>query len=127
MTATQSGANARLSHAIPRLIGAQGGVYACMSGLRMAIPLLALKLGHGTAIAGMLVALFGVAQLLATVPASWMADRFGLKFPVLCGAMAAFIGAMVVAARPELPWLGVAAFFEGAVVAIVSVAVQREA
>jgi MFS family permease len=117
----------RLSNEIGRLVGAQGGVHACMSGLRMAIPLLALHLDHGAAVAGVLVALFGVAQLIATVPASRLADRYGLRRPVYCGAIAAFLGAMVAAMWPALPGLGIAALLEGGAVAIVVVAVQRHA
>ena len=67
MTAPES--SRQLSGEIVRLVGGQGGVHACMSGLRMAVPLLALHLGHGAAAAGLLVALFGVAQLAASLPA----------------------------------------------------------
>lgn len=117
----------RLSREIGRLVGAQGGVHACMSGLRMAVPLLALHLDHGAAVAGVLVALFGVAQLIATIPASRLADRYGLRRPVYFGAIAAFFGAMVAAMWPALPGLGIAGLFEGTAVAMVVVAVQRHA
>ena len=117
----------RLSREIGRLVGAQGGVHACMSGLRMAFPLLALHLDHGAAVAGVLVALFGVAQLIATMPASRLADRYGLRRPVYFGVIAAFLGAMVAAVWPTLPGMGIAALLEGSAVAIVVVAVQRHA
>src|SRR5690349_21820612 len=35
-----------LGRAVARLVGGQAGVHACMSGLRMAMPLLALRQGH---------------------------------------------------------------------------------
>ena len=83
-----------LGRAVARLVGGQAGVHACMSGLRMAMPLLALRQGHGAAAAGLLVALFGVAQVLASIPAGRLADRHGLRRPMTIGIVAAFSGAL---------------------------------
>ena len=110
-----------------RLVGGQGGVHACMSGLRMAVPLLALQLGHGAAAAGLLVALFGVAQLLTSIPAGRLADRHGLKRPMYFGVVAAFLGAAVAAAFPVFPGLCAAALLEGSAIALVVIALQRHA
>jgi MFS family permease len=116
-----------LSREIARLVVGQGGVHACMSGVRMAVPLLALHLGHGAAVAGALVALFGVAQLVLSMPAGRIADRHGLRRPVIGGALAALLGTVVAAAWPTLPGLCLAALLEGGAIAVVVVAVQRQA
>jgi MFS family permease len=108
-------------------VAGQGGVHACMSGVRMAVPLLALNLGHGAVVAGALVALFGVAQLMLSMPAGRFADRYGLRRPVYGGALSALLGAGIAAAWPALPGLALAALLEGAAVAVVVVAVQRQA
>ena len=124
---SEPGQNYRLSHEIVRLVGGQGGVHACMAGVRMSVPLAALHLGFGAAVAGALVALFGLAQMIASMPAGRMADRHGLKRPAYGGALAAFLGAVVAAAWPSLPGLGIAALLEGGAIAVVVVAMQRHA
>lgn len=117
----------QLSREIVRLVGAQGGVHVCMSGVRLAVPLLALHEGHGAAAAGLLVALFGVAQLAASMTAGRLADRHGLRRPVAYGMVAACMGAAVAAAWPSYPGLCLAALLEGAAIAVTVVAVQRHA
>ena len=98
-----------------------------MSGVRMAVPLLALQLGHGAAAAGLLVALFGVAQMATSLPAGRLADRHGVRRPMACSLAAAFVGAMIAAAWPTYPGLCIAALLEGGAIAVAVVALQRHA
>lgn len=116
-----------LAREIVRLVGGQGGVHACMSGLRMAVPLMALQLGHGAAAVGLLLALFGAAQLAISIPAGRMADRHGLKRPMHISMVAAFAGAAVAAAWPTYPGLCATALLEGGAVALAVIALQRHA
>lgn len=117
----------RLRREMALLVGAQGGVHACMSGVRLAVPLLTLEQGHGPAVAGALVAVFGLAQMLLSMPAGRMAERHGVKLPVIWGAVLAVFGALIAAAWPAVPGLVLAAVCEGAAIAVVVVAVQRQA
>ena len=53
----------RLRVGLARLIAAQVSLHACMTGFRMAAPLMALREGHSAAAVGMLLALFALAQV----------------------------------------------------------------
>lgn len=125
MAGTESGRT--LGAGIFRVVGTQFGVHTCMSGLRMGVPLLALHLGLGAAAAGFALALFGVGQILLSLPAGHIADRYGVKRPVYAGMATAVTGAALAAAWPTYPVLCLTAFLEGAAIAVVVVAVQRQA
>jgi MFS family permease len=99
----------RLSREIVWVVGGQGGIHACMSGLRMAVPLQALTLGHGAVAVGVLVALFGIGQIAVSLAAGRLTDRYGLKPPVYGALVTGFVGALVAAAWPVYPALCVAA------------------
>ncbi|MDP2094935.1 MAG: MFS transporter, partial [Hydrogenophaga sp.] len=68
---------------LSRLIAAQISLHACMTGFRMAAPLMALREGHSPVAVGMLLALFALAQVFLALPAGRYADRRGLKKPVV--------------------------------------------
>ena len=51
-----------------RLILAQISVHACMTGMRMATPLLALREGYSPAAVGFLLALFALTQVFLSLP-----------------------------------------------------------
>ena len=72
-------------------------------------------------------AVFGAAQMLVSMPAGRLAERHGIQRPVIGGAVVALAGALVAAAWPDVPGLVVAAVLEGAAIAVVVVAVQRQA
>ncbi len=116
-----------LGERIFRVVGAQFGVHACMAGLRMGVPLLVLELGLGAAAAGFALALFGLGQILLSLPAGHIADRFGVKRPVYAGMAIAIIGAAIAAVWPIYPVLCLTALLEGAAIAVVVVAIQRQA
>jgi MFS family permease len=116
-----------LGERIFRVVGAQFGVHACMSGLRMGVPLMVLDLGQGAAAAGFALALFGLGQILLSLPAGHVADRYGVKRPVYVGMAIAIIGAAIAAVWPIYPVLCLTAFLEGAAIAVVVVAIQRQA
>jgi MFS family permease len=116
-----------LTREIVRLVCGQGGIHACMSGLRMAIPLLALSLGHGAAAVGVLVALFGVGQVAISLPAGRFTDRHGMKAPVRGALVAGLAGALLAAVWPVYPVLCLVALLEGAAIAVAVIALQRHA
>ena len=125
MTGTEH--HRRLGARIFQVVGAQFGVHACMSGLRMGVPLMVLHQGLGAAAAGFALALFGVGQILLSLPAGFIADRYGVKRPVYGGMATAVTGAAIAAAWPIYPVLCLTAFLAGAAIAVVVVAVQRQA
>ena len=51
-----------------RLILAQISIHACMTGMRMATPLLALREGYSPAAVGVLLALFALTQVFLALP-----------------------------------------------------------
>lgn len=124
---TDTAADRELRLGIVRVVGSQSGVHACMSGLRMGVPLLALHQGHGAAAAGLVLAVFGLGQILLSLPAGQIADRYGVRGPVFAGMALAVLGALLSAAWPLYPVLCVTAFLEGAGIAVVVVALQRQA
>ncbi|MEK9803873.1 MAG: MFS transporter, partial [Curvibacter sp.] len=67
---------------LPRLIGGHICLHACMAGLRMAAPLLALTQGYSALAVGLLMALFALTQVFLALPAGRYADRHGLRRPI---------------------------------------------
>lgn len=64
------------------LIVSQIALHACMSGLRVAGPLLALRSGQPAWVVGVLLGLFAAAPVLSSLYAGRLADRHGYHFPV---------------------------------------------
>lgn len=93
----------------------------------MAIPLLALSLGHGAAAVGVLVALFGIGQVAVSLPAGRLTDRYGMKAPVSGALVGGVLGALLAAAWPVYPVLCLVALVEGAAIAVAVIALQRHA
>ncbi|MEO7939919.1 MAG: MFS transporter [Burkholderiaceae bacterium] len=108
-----------------RLIGGQVCVHACMSGTRMAAPLLALRDGHSAMNVGVLLALFALAPVFLALPAGRFADRQGFKAPVGMGIVAAAIGAGLAVLFPVFPVLCFSALATGGATGAVSIALQR--
>ena len=67
--------NPTLRSDLARLIAAQICLHACMTGFRMAAPLMALRQGYSPAAVGMLLALFALAQVFLALPSGRYADR----------------------------------------------------
>jgi MFS family permease len=110
---------------LARLIAAQVFLHACMAGMRMATPLLALREGHSEAAVGVLLALFALTQVFLALPAGRYADRHGLKRPVGWAVVAATTGAGLAVAFPVFPVLCLAALLTGGATGAASIALQR--
>ena len=114
-----------LTPGLARLIASQVFLHACMAGMRMAAPLLALREGHSAAAVGVLLALFAITQVVLALPAGRFSDRHGLKRPVGLAVVAATAGAGLAAAFPVFPVLCVSALLTGGAAGAASIALQR--
>jgi MFS family permease len=114
-----------LNPALARLIAGHVCLHACMAGIRMAAPLLALQQGHSEAAVGVLLALFALTQVFLALPAGRFADRYGLKRPVGLGVIAATLGAGLAVAFPVFPVLCLSALLTGGATGAASIALQR--
>lgn len=114
-----------MNAALLRLILAQICIHACMTGMRMATPLLALNEGYSAAAVGMLLALFALTQVFLSLPAGRYADRHGLKKPLLLSVCSAALGAGLAAAFPIFPVLCLGALLTGGASGTALIALQR--
>jgi MFS family permease len=114
-----------VNRALARLIAGQICVHACMAGMRMASPLLALREGYSPAAVGVLLALFALTQVFLALPAGRFADRHGLKRPVGYAVAAAAAGAALALAFPIFPVLCLAALLTGGATGAATIALQR--
>jgi len=114
-----------LRSGLARLIAAQVSLHACMTGFRMAAPLMALREGHSPAAVGMLLALFALAQVFLALPAGRYADRRGLRKPVMLAVGVAMAGAALAVAFPVFGVLCVTALTCGAATGLAMIALQR--
>lgn len=114
-----------LNPALARLIAGHIFLHACMAGMRMATPLLALREGHSEAAVGVLLALFALTQVFLALPAGRYADRRGLKRPVGLSVLAATVGAGLAVAFPVFPVLCLSALLTGGAAGAASIALQR--
>lgn len=110
---------------LARLMLAQLFLNACVTGARMAAPLQALRLGHGEAEVGLLIALFALAQLFLALPTGRYCDRHGLKRPMVASVVAAAAGAVIAAAWPVFPALCASAVLTGGAGGVAIIAIQR--
>lgn len=74
-------------------------------GAKVAIALYALELGAGAAAVGVLAALFAAFPLLLAVQAGRISDRFGVRVPIVCGALTMAAGLAVAFTVSEIHWL----------------------
>lgn len=111
--------------ALLRLILAQISIHACMTGMRMATPLLALREGYSPAAVGVLLALFALTQVFLSLPAGRYADRHGLKRPLAISVVVASTGAAVAVVFPVYPALCLAALCSGGASGAAIIALQR--
>jgi MFS family permease len=100
-------------------------IHACMSGIRMAAPLLALRQGHSEAAVGFLVALFALTQVFLALPAGRFADRVGVRRPITLSIAVAVAGAALALAWPVFPVLCLSALLTGGATGTASIAMQR--
>ncbi|WP_326540626.1 MFS transporter [Pseudorhodoferax sp.] len=110
---------------LPALVLAMVLLQACMAGVRMAAPLLALQQGHSPARVGLLLALLSVAQLLLALPAGRWCDRHGLHRPMATAIVASALAAGAAALWPAFATLCLACLLTGASCGLASIALQR--
>lgn len=111
--------------ALARLIGGQICLHACMSGMRMAAPLLALREGYSALAVGVLLAMFALTQVFLALPAGRYADRHGIRRPVGFSVIAATLGTALAVAFPIFPVLCLSALLTGGATGSASIALQR--
>lgn len=114
-----------MSPQLARLIAAQICLHACMAGMRMAAPLLALREGYSPAAVGVLLALFALTPVFLSLPAGRYTDRHGLRRPVVLAVMAASVGAGLAVAFPVFPVLCFSALATGGATGVAVIALQR--
>ena len=111
--------------ALARLIAGHVCLHACMAGMRMAAPLMALREGYSAIAVGFLLALFALTQVFLALPAGRYADRHGLKRPVGLCVTVAFAGAGLAFALPAFPVLCLSALMTGGATGVASISLQR--
>lgn len=110
-----------------RLIAGQIAIHACMTGLRMGMPLYALHHGHSAAEAGVLIALFALSNVVMALPWGRLVDRHGLHLPWRLAVAMAVAGAFLAAAWQQAWTFAVAALLVGGAMGLAQVTVQRRA
>ncbi|MEJ7929647.1 MFS transporter [Ramlibacter sp. AN1015] len=110
---------------LARLIAGQIFLHACMAGMRMAAPLMALREGYSEAAVGVLLALFALTQVFLALPAGRYADRQGVRRPLALSVAVATAGAGAAAAFPIFPVLCLSALMVGGATGVASIALQR--
>ena len=110
---------------LARLILGQVFLHACMAGMRMASPLLALREGYSAAAVGVLLSLFALANVFLALPAGRYVARHGLRRPVGLAVVVASAGAALAAIWPVFPMLCLSAIMTGAATGAVVIALQR--
>ena len=114
-----------LTRELARLITGHVFLHACMAGMRMAAPLLALREGYSEAAVGVLLSLYALTQVFLALPAGRFADRHGLKLPVAWSVGAATVGAAMAVAWPVFPVLCASALLTGGATGAAVIALQR--
>lgn len=114
-----------MTRELARLILAQICLHACMAGMRMAAPLLALREGYSPAAVGVLLALFALTQVFLALPAGRFADRHGLRRPVSYSVLAAVAGAGAAVIFPVFPVLCLSALLTGGATGAATISLQR--
>ena len=110
---------------LPLLIGAHIFLHSSMVAMRMATPLLALRMGHSAWHVGLLLSLFSVSQVFLSLPAGRYADRHGLQRPMRLAVLWALVGAALSLLFPVFEVMCASALCMGAASGIASVALQR--
>jgi len=114
-----------LKRELAKLIAGQVCLHACMAGMRMAAPLMALRTGQTEAAVGFLLAMFALTQVFLALPAGRYADLHGLKRPVLCSVLMGACGAGAAALWPIFPVLCFSGLMTGGATGIAIIALQR--
>ena len=111
--------------ALTRLIAGHISLHACMAGMRMAAPLLALREGHSALAVGVLLSLFALTQVFLALPAGRYVDRHGYLRPLGFCVLAASSGAGLAALWPVFPVLCLSALMTGGATGVAVISLQR--
>ncbi|WP_299511009.1 MFS transporter [uncultured Limnohabitans sp.] len=114
-----------MSPDLARLIAGQMFLHACMAGMRMAIPLLALQQGFSAVAVGALLALFALAPMFLALPAGRYSDRRGLQKLMRISVVLAASGVVLSAVWPVFPVMCVSALAAGGATGMAVIALQR--
>ncbi len=96
----------------------------CYKGARVANTLYALELGAGPLDTGLLLATYGLFPLLLAVFTGRIADRYGVRVPVVAGSIVTMLGSLLPWFWPQLPVLFVSAAVSGAGFILTQVSMQ---
>ncbi len=96
----------------------------CYKGARVANTLYALDLGAGPLDTGLLLATYGVFPLLLAVFIGKIADRYGVRIPVVVGTLITVLGTLLPWFWPQLPVLFASAAVSGAGFILTQVSMQ---
>jgi predicted MFS family arabinose efflux permease len=114
-----------LKRELAKLIASQVCLHACMTGMRMAAPLMALRSGQSEAAVGVLLAMFALTQVFLALPSGRYADVHGLKRPVMWSVVMGVVGAAAAAAWPIFPVLCFSGLMTGGASGVAIIALQR--
>lgn len=125
-------AGAGLGRILVALIVGQICLHACMTGVRMAAPLQALREGHAAWVVGLLMGLFAAAPIVLALQAGRLADRRGYHHPMRIAVALTVLGGAVALAVTWMPqWtfaaMCLAAMLVGAGANVGLIAIQRTA
>jgi len=95
--------SASFSPALLALIAGQICLHSCMTGVRVAAPLLVLRQGYSAGWVGVLLGLFAAAPVLMSLHAGRMADRHGYHRPMRLGVALTTAGGLLAVAAASLP------------------------
>lgn len=96
----------------------------CYKGARVATTLHALELGAGPLDTGLLLATYGFFPMLLAVFVGKIADRYGVRLPVIVGCAVTGLGALLPWLWPQLPVLFLSAAVAGAGFILTQVSMQ---
>ena len=121
-----------LGRILVALIVGQICLHACMTGVRMAAPLQALREGQAAWVVGLLMGLFAAAPIVLALQAGRLADRRGYHHPMRIAVALTVLGALVALAVTwvpsfTFPAMCVAAMLVGAGANVGLIAIQRSA
>jgi MFS family permease len=101
----QRAAPMKFSRPLLALILAQISLHSCMTGVRVAAPLMLLRAGYDTWLVGLLLGLFAAAPVATSLRVGRMADRHGYHLPMRLAVALTTTGALLAAAAA---WLNTA-------------------
>ncbi len=108
-----------------RLVAGQICLHACMTGMRLASPLMALREGYSEAAVGLLLAMFALTQVFLALPAGRFVDHHGMQPTLRIGIAMACAGALLAVVWPLYPVLCLSALLTGGATGAVIIALQR--